>query len=480
MKFFQHIRVLLPAFLLAALLVQSCKNDDIEPVTDVPLAKSYDYKVFKAWNDKFLELDRYANGNRPGTGPRALAYLGLSAYESVVAGMPENNSLAFQYPGLILPPVEAGKEYYWPACVNESYAYLMRRFFSQMENEYAALYNSIEHLRGVLHTQHADATTPEILERSEEYGRAVAVAVYNWERQDLVGHDAFLTPQPAGYQPPAGPGLWQPTWPDYGKAVFPYWGGVRTFAMNQSDLIAKPPIPYNEDKNSPFYGQALETYITVNNIVSDGPGAYDGKWRAEFWSDDILGLTFGPPPRLAAIATQIVESEGLNLAECAELYAKLGMALSDAGVAVWKSKYLYNVERPISFIRRVMAQNDPAAANWKTILNDPIHQVYGITPAFPAYPSGHSGFGGAGGRILSSFFEYNSKHPGGYTFTDLCHKDRYEFIGTPRTYSSFKEMADEDAYSRIPLGVHFRMDCDEGVRLGELAAQRVLNLPWRK
>ncbi|MBK6997967.1 MAG: hypothetical protein IPH31_24935 [Lewinellaceae bacterium] len=77
-------------------------------------------------------------------------------------------------------------------------------------------------------------------------------------------------------------------------------------------------------------------------------------------------------------------------------------------------------------------------------------------------------------------FEYNPEHSGTYTFTDLCHKDRVEFLGTPRTFTSFKALGDEDAYSRIPLGVHFRMDCDEGVRIGELAAQRVLELPWKK
>ena len=172
--------------------------------------------------------------------------------------------------------------------------------------------------------------------------------------------------------------------------------------------------------------------------------------------------------------------EKSDLATCAELYAKLGMAMSDAGVSVWKSKYVYNVERPISYIRRVLAPKYPEAANWKPLLNNPFSGVQGLTPAFPAYPSGHSGFGGAGGRILSSLFEYNNEHPGTYAFTDLCHRDRAEFIGTPRSFQSFKELADEDAYSRIPLGVHYRMDCEEGVRLGELAAQRVLELPWRK
>ena len=31
------------------------------------------------------------------------------------------------------------------------------------------------------------------------------------------------------------------------------------------------------------------------------------------------------------------------------------------------------------------------------------------------------------------------------------------------TFTSFVEAGLEDAYSRIRLGVHYRMDCDEGV-----------------
>ncbi len=479
MKCFKHFRILLLTALAAALFLQSCRNDELSP-SDLSQTKSFDYQVYKAWNNKYMELDRYAKGNRPGTGPRALAYMGLSAYESVVAGMPEYNSMELQYPGLLLPKVENGKEYYWPACVNASYTYLMKRFFSQMEIEYSDLFTSIDHLHSVLYGQYANQTTPEILERSEAYGRSVAIAIYEWEKQDYAGHNAFLNPQPNDYQPPVGPGLWQPTWSDYGAAMFPFWGEVRCFAMDPSDLIARAPYPYSEDEGSPFYAQAFETYSAVNNVTSNGPGAHDARWRAEFWSDDMVDLTFGPPTHLSAVATQVAEKENLNLAQCAELYAKMGMAMSDAGVALWKSKYVYNVERPITYIRRVLSQKYPEAANWKTILNNPLTGVTGFTPAFPAYPSGHSGFGSSGAKILSATFEYTPEHSGTYTFTDLCHKDRAEFLGTPRTFTSFKEMGDEDAYSRIPLGVHFRMDCDEGVRIGELAAQRVLELPWKK
>ncbi|MBL7805989.1 MAG: vanadium-dependent haloperoxidase [Saprospiraceae bacterium] len=480
MKMVNFYRILLFSALVSSLFLTSCKDDETPVPSEFPLAKAYDYKVYKAWNEKYMQLDRHASGNRPGPGPRALAYMGLSAYEAVVPGMPENNSLGQYFPGLNLPDAETNVEYYWPACVNESYAFLMKQFFPQMADAYPDLYNSIETTRNQLHQQYAAETSPEVLARSESFGRAVAEAVYAWEQSDAAGHNAFYNPQPAAYQPPQGPGLWQPTWPDFSAAVYPYWGDVRCFAMRYDDLLAKAPIPYSEQVNSPFYTQAMETYNIVNNITSNGPGAYDAQWRAEFWSDDLMNLTFGPPTRLAAIATQVVEIENTDLATCAELYAKLGMAMSDAGVAIWKSKYYYNVERPISYIRRVIAQQYPEAANWQSLLDNPLTGVSGITPAFPAYPSGHSGFGGAGGKILSSFFEYNAEHPGTYSFTDLCHKDRFEFLGTPRSFSSFKELADEDAYSRIPLGVHFRMDCEEGVRLGELSAQRVLSLPWKK
>jgi hypothetical protein len=52
-------------------------------------------------------------------------------------------------------------------------------------------------------------------------------------------------------------------------------------------------------------------------------------------------------------------------------------------------------------------------------------------------------------------------------------------MGMPRTFSSWHEMAVENAYSRIPLGVHYQMDADAGVDLGYVASGRVLDLPWK-
>jgi hypothetical protein len=67
-----------------------------------------------------------------------------------------------------------------------------------------------------------------------------------------------------------------------------------------------------------------------------------------------------------------------------------------------------------------------------------------------------------------------------YALTDRCHENRVDFNGKPRSFNSFYEMAEENALSRIPLGVHWRMDCEEGLRLGYLCGRRVNALPFKK
>jgi hypothetical protein len=476
----QFYKTLLKAgvFALVLMSVSSCRDAEIP--TPPETAHSYDNDVYHEWVQSFLTIERYARGYRPGPAPRALAYLNLAAYECTVPGIPENNSMRIQYPDLDLPDFPSGKIHY-PAAINASYAYLMERFFFHMElerpEEFALILLTYERN----HNRYLGETTPEVLEASEKWGEEVAQAVYEWSRDDVKGHNAFLDPQPVDYVPPAGAGKYKAMAPNFARAVFPYWGDVRTFAVREEDKIGRAPIPYSTVPGSLYRTQVEEVYNTVK-FIRENPNnelAYDLKWQGEFWSDDLLNVTFSPPPRLFAIADQIVEREDIDLAQAAELYAKLGLALHDNGVIIWKTKYHYNIERPITAIREILGPSNPDAANWVTQLNVP-GGPQGVTPAFPAYPSGHSGFGGCGSKILSSFFEYTPEHPGTYTFTDMCHNGRVEFLGMPRTFNSIEDSGVENALSRIPLGVHFRMDCDEGLRMGRVAAQRVLELPWKK
>ena len=94
-----------------------------------------------------------------------------------------------------------------------------------------------------------------------------------------------------------------------------------------------------------------------------------------------------------------------------------------------------------------------------------------FTPQFPTYPSGHGTFGAAAAEVLTTEFG-NS-----FQLTDKCHQYRTDFLGTPRTFNSFYEMAYENAYSRLPIGVHFRMDSEAALDLGFKVGRRVNDLP---
>ena len=144
------------------------------------------------------------------------------------------------------------------------------------------------------------------------------------------------------------------------------------------------------------------------------------------------------------------------------------MALSDAGVRCWNEKYKYNYLRPVDYIQKSMGHPE-----WNTVMCPDGSGNY-FTPPFPAYPSGHATFGAAAAEVLTDVFGFS------YPMTDRCHEGRTEFLSTPRTFQRFYDMAEENAYSRVPLGVHFRMDAEAGLDLGYRIGRKVNQLAWQK
>jgi len=482
----QLMRFFLPLVLL--IMVAACqKNEQDEPVAGLPegLVSEFDHSVIWEWNELFLRIDKDAVGFRPNPAPRALAYMGLSAYEVAVPGMPSFQSIRNQFPDLSLPSLTEGQKIHWPTALNASYGYLMSKFFFQTRfvPGFGHLTNGeaqkiIESLETALEKKYqSEVNDLLVFNESKAWGDQVAAAVWNWAVTDVYGHESDNNPlsndltKPYVHNwrekslDPSGkpiPGKWLPTNdnPDGGR--FPFGGRFRTFATSEAQKLCPPPLAYSENPTSAFYAQALEVFT-----LSNAGMPYEDRWISEFWSDDIEGQTFSPPSRPIAILNEIMVSEKINLEKAVESVAKIGLALNDFAVACWHSKWVYNVVRPETYIQKLF---DP---KWEPILTNALSGDQGLTPPFPAYPSGHSTFAGGSGVILAHLFGSN------YEFTDLCHKGRIEFLGTPRTFNSFEDAMKENALSRITLGVHFRMDCDAGLTLGQQTARRILKLPWK-
>ncbi|GAB4000324.1 hypothetical protein GCM10028807_52960 [Spirosoma daeguense] len=441
------------ALFLGLLLGCQTPKETVAPKTTVFTIES---SVANQWMNLFLEIERYAPGYRPPVAARALAYITLAGYESVVPGSANYQSITSTLAGLKVPKADASKSYRWDVAANEAYYEMMKGFFPHVADADKA---KIEKLHTELNSK---VGIIEEQERSVKFGKDMATAMLAYAKTDAAGDQAYLRNHPTDYVAPTGVGKWQPTSPDFTRALLPYWGKVRTFVANESDRLAKAPLAYSTNAKSTLFAQGLEIYSATTPITKEQ------QWIGEFWSDDIYKLTFEPAGRWLAIAKQVIEKEKVPLDKAVYTYAKIGIGLSDIGVACWNSKYVYNIERPITYIRRTI---DPT---WHTKLNNPIAILEGITPPFPSYPSGHSCFGAVAAEVLTDIYGAN------YAMTDRCHEGRTEFKGSPRTFNNFYEMAQENAYSRVVLGVHYRMDCEEGLRMGYAIGRKVNLIAWKK
>lgn len=449
---------------LVVFVIPACADTDGE-FQDLPstaTARDLSYETPWYWTEEYLQIEANLSGFRPAPTCRALAYIHMGAYETVVNGMGGYANLTGIVDGWESPRLRyTASQVDWDIALNAYYARAMRFFLFGATPADLARIDALENTR----LASLSVNVPQgIVETSIEWGREVANNIIAFSETDREGANQIREPRPSSYVPPFGAGLWIPAGTNAQAALFPFWGKVRTFANGGADLVALPPyttyVDYSTDPASGYYAQMKEVSDAVAGID------FNSEWIAEFWSDDIEGMTFSPPARIFAIANQVIELEKLPLDRTLEFYCLLGLTLNDASVAAWNSKYIYNTERPETYIRQHI---DP---NFASYLGRAVGTT-GLNPSFPGYPSGHSTFAGVQWAVFEHFFGAN------YNFTDNCHFNRTEFRGEPRSYTSWRQMAEENAYSRIPLGVHIRMDCDEGLRLGKAIAANVLELPLR-
>lgn len=425
----------------------TCDDDEDMFMVDEPEqvdATELNAELLTSWTDVILQTECFAGGMRPNASARAMAYIYLAAYETVQPGMPGYRSHAGRLDELRLVPDQFTGQLNLELALNACLADVADHFLLNVSGNRK---DSIRLLEEANYNRLRAALPETVITTSLNRGKYVARQIIAYSLTDAAAEQQVLEPQPRSYEPPTGPGYWTYS-ADPERALFPYWGEVRTFIVPTAQTTTVPPLPYSTEVGSPFREQMEEVY-EANNAAR----AEDGEqlWIAEFWSDDVESVMMSPPARQVAIASQLIEQFNLDLAAALALMAKVGFAINDAAVATWKYKYQHMVMRPSAYIREVI---DP---DYRTNL---FRFISWPDPSFPGYPSGHSTFASAAGGIFIETFGDQTD------FTDRTHEGRVEFRGMPRTFSSFTDMINENAYSRIPLGVHIRMDCDEGVRLG--------------
>jgi hypothetical protein len=221
---------------------------------------------------------------------------------------------------------------------------------------------------------------------------------------------------------PQGEGIWFSSQNPPLPPLLPLWGNVKTWFLTSGSEIT-PPAP-------PAFGSP-EYVVALNEVrqISDTRTSEQTN-IAKYWAAG--SGTSTPPGMWNSIATDFIKAANVNDLRAAKILSALNMAMMDAFICAWNTKYTHWQLRP--------SQADPLIK-----LTIPL-------PNFPSYISGHATISGAASKVLGGEF--------------------------PTLAGYFDEFAEEAAMSRLYGGIHYRYDNEYGLITGRTVGEKAAS--WLK
>lgn len=240
-------------------------------------------------------------------------------------------------------------------------------------------------------------------------------------------------------------GRWEPTPPAFAQQpLLPQWPGVKPFAITSAEQFRSAPPPALTSQQYTTDFKEVKELGATNSATRTA----DQTEIARFWAAGAGTVT--PPGMWNVFAQEQARSANLSTTQTAKLLAALNVAMADAGIACWDTKYFYDMWRPVTAIRKADLDGNADTTQdttWTSLIG---------TPPFPTYTSGHSTFSAAAAEVLSAFFGAQTSFTG--TSDGLT--------GVTRQWTSFRSAAVEAGDSRVYGGIHFRFDSTAGIECG--------------
>ena len=426
--------------------LNSCKDksagEETAPLATSKTASTFDASLATYWTQMQLHLIKSTPGYAAPVAARTLGYTSLALYESIVYGMKDYQSLAGQINGLTtLPKPDLTKEYNWGLAANASISTLIKEMYFTTNDANKAAIDSLR--RTIESTLRKDVTKQEVTDRSITFGADIAKAIWEYAKKDG-GHEGWNNNFPITYQIPTAIGSWEPTTTQK-IPLLPYWGSNRNFSALNSTSKPLAPLAFSFKEGSVMYLAAKEVHTTNKALTAEQ------KAIANFWSD----ASITPAGHHFNIASIILKKEKAKLDKAVEVYLRLGLALNDAMISSWKSKYTYNLMTPFTYIKQAI---DP---KWSPLL---------ASQPVPEYTSEQATSSAVASTILISFFGDK------YGFTD----NTYEGTLPGRVFKTFDEYTNEATIASLYAGTHYKMSNENGQKNGKEIAQNILKIKFKK
>ncbi len=375
---------------------------------------------------------------------RIHTYTNLAAYEAIYFSKPGYRSIASRLNGFgAMPRPEKGKTY--------NYLLASTKAFFTVAEKITFSKDSLISFQQKIYNDFKSLLDEETYERSLIFGEAVGKKILE---RTLIDNYKETRGMPK-FLGSSEPGKWRPTPPDYLDAAEPNWSHMMPFLLDSNTQFKCPkPNTFSSDTVSKFYKNAYEVFSIGVNLTDEQ------KEIARYWDDNPFviehsgHLMYGnkkitPVGHWVGITQIACKTKNADAVQSAEAYALTSIAVYDAMVSCWQSKFETQVVRPITFINEVIDRN------WQPLLQ---------TPPFPEHTSGHSNISAAAATVLTKLFGDN------VAFEDTSD---LAYIGMKRNFSSFFSAAQEASISRVYGGIHYRSGVDAGLVQGKEVGEYV-------
>lgn len=253
---------------------------------------------------------------------------------------------------------------------------------------------------------------------------------------------------------------WKPTTPSYGLPVEPHWGTIRPFfvydTLSISVSIPEDFVPFSTEKKSAFFKSVFKVYKESKRLTKSK------KLIAAHWDCNpiqvkdlghvsLYNFRLTPAAHWVLMVEDAVKNKNWNTFQIAQFYSDLTMAMADAFIFCWETKYNVNLIRPETYINKYIAKG------WKPFIE---------TPLFPEYPSGHSMVSATAATICNYYLGDDVK---------ILDDTQLAFGLPTRKYKNFSEAATEAGMSRFYGGIHYLHSVRFGLKKGYLVGNYILN-----